>query len=359
MTFAEFSEGYFIWGSCPWIKRQHAKGRSFSEAMTKTRRGHLVNYLIPSFGTYKLSDIKRITVENWLVNLPLANQTKNQILYTFRILLSEAEMEELIPRNPLDKVEALGDTSKTRDVFTIDEYKMLATTGIRLGELRALTWKDVLWDGGLIIDKAVKVDQTIGTTKTNQIRVVPLTSRAVSLLDDWKRKSPFPSAEDYIFFGLSGDKPLDRGTLIDTLRKVARCLAQEGVTRKQVWRIMHKAGLRAIYPKYNLSKPKEGGAKYPYLLKDKAIWLPNQVWASDITDIRVSSRTVYLVTIIDVYSRKVLSWQLSNTMDAGFCVAALEEAIRRYGIPSIFNTDQGSQFSSAAFLTVLQGSKLS
>ena len=93
----------------------------------------------------------------------------------------------------------------------------------------------------------------------------------------------------------------------------------------------------------------------PYLLKDKTIWLPNQVWASDITYIRVSSGTVYLVTIIDLYSRKVLSWHLSNTMDEGFCVAALEEAIRRYGIPSIFNTDQGSQCSSEAFLAVLQG----
>lgn len=137
-------------------------------------------------------------------------------------------------------------------------------------------------------------------------------------------------------------------------RKVARSLAATGVSRKQIRRLMCKAGLRAIYPKQNLSKPRKRAAKYPYLLKNKAIWLPNQVWASDITYVRLSGGTVYLVSIIDLYSRKVLSWKLSNTMDASFCVAALEEAILKYGFQSIFNTDQGSQFSSDAFLSVLQ-----
>jgi len=137
-------------------------------------------------------------------------------------------------------------------------------------------------------------------------------------------------------------------------RKVTRSLAHMQVSRKQVRRIMHMAGLRAIYPGRNLSKSRRGATKYPYLLKDKTIWLPNQVWASDITYIRLFSGTVYLVSIIDVYSRKVLSWQLSNTMDTYFCIAALEEAILKYGVPSIFNADQGSQFTSEAFLSVLQ-----
>jgi putative transposase len=117
---------------------------------------------------------------------------------------------------------------------------------------------------------------------------------------------------------------------------------------------MQKAGLRAIYPTRNLSRPKRGAAMYPYLLKDKTIWLPNQVWTSDIIYIRISSGTAYLVTIINVYSRKVLSWQLSNTIDAEFCVAALEEVILSYGIPYIFNTDQGSQLSSDAFFSILK-----
>jgi len=137
-------------------------------------------------------------------------------------------------------------------------------------------------------------------------------------------------------------------------RKIARALSHLNVTRKQVRRIMRKAGLRAIYPGKNLSRPRRGSGKYPYLLKDKTIWLPNQVWASDITYIRLSSETLYLVTIIDVYSRKILSFRVSNTMDAEFCVAALEEAILNYGIPCIFNTDQGSQFSSDAFLSILK-----
>ena len=94
--------------------------------------------------------------------------------------------------------------------------------------------------------------------------------------------------------------------------------------------------------------------KYPYLLRGKAIWLPNQVWATDITYIKLSGGYVYLVAIIDLFSRKVLSWRVSNTLDAEFCVAALEEAIARYGIPAIFNTDQGCQFTSEAFTGTLE-----
>ena len=132
-------------------------------------------------------------------------------------------------------------------------------------------------------------------------------------------------------------------------REIARETDSRGVTR-----IMKKAGLRAIYPGKQLSKPSKGFKKYPYLLHGKTIWLPNQVWTSDITYLRLSGGYVYLVTIIDLYSRKILSWSISNTMDVQFCVAVLEEAIARYGVPDIFNTDQGSQFTSDAFLAILE-----
>jgi putative transposase len=85
-----------------------------------------------------------------------------------------------------------------------------------------------------------------------------------------------------------------------------------------------------------------------------AIWLPNQVWATDITYIKLGKGFVYLVVILDLYSRKILSWKVSNTMDTDFCVAALGEAIKQWGIPAIFNTDQGSQFTSDAFISVLE-----
>jgi putative transposase len=117
---------------------------------------------------------------------------------------------------------------------------------------------------------------------------------------------------------------------------------------------MKKAGLRAIYAGRRTSVPMRWHQKYPYLLRGKAIWLPNQVWATDITYIKLSGGYVYLVAIIDLFSRKVLSWRVSNTLDAEFCVAALEEAIARYGIPAIFNTDQGCQFTSEAFTGTLE-----
>ena len=111
--------------------------------------------------------------------------------------------------------------------------------------------------------------------------------------------------------------------------------------------------IEALGPKPRTTKPAPEHKIYPYLLRDLAIERPNQVWAADITYIPIGRGFLYLVAVIDWASRAVLSWRLSNTMDASFCVAALEEALAGYGEPDIFNTDQGSQFTSAAFTGVL------
>ena len=133
-------------------------------------------------------------------------------------------------------------------------------------------------------------------------------------------------------------------------------LNREGyrVNRKRVQRLMRLMGLEAIYPKPKTSKPHPGHRIYPYLLKGMDINRPDMVWASDITYIPLRRGFMYLVAVMDWHSRKVLSWRISNTLDTDFCVSALEEAISRYGRPDIFNTDQGSQFTSNAFTKVLK-----
>ena len=125
------------------------------------------------------------------------------------------------------------------------------------------------------------------------------------------------------------------------------------VNRKRVQRLMRLMGLTAIYRRPRTSVPTKGHTIYPYLLRGMAITRPNQVWATDITYIPMSRGFLYLVAIIDWYSRYVISWRLSNTLDADFCVAALEEALRK-GKPEIFNTDQGSQFTGEAFTGLLK-----
>jgi len=126
------------------------------------------------------------------------------------------------------------------------------------------------------------------------------------------------------------------------------------INRKHVQRLMQKLGLAGMAPGPNTSLVHPEHKIYPYLLRGLPIVRPNQVWSVDITYIRLSRGFVYLVAIMDWYSRKVLSWRLSNTMDAGFCVDSLEEAIRHYDRPEIFNSDQGSQFTSDSFTKVLK-----
>jgi len=139
-------------------------------------------------------------------------------------------------------------------------------------------------------------------------------------------------------------------------RQMARQLRREGVRagRHRVRRLMRLMGLAAIYQVPRTSAPHPTHRIYPYLLKGLAIDRPNQVWCADITYIPVQRGFLYLVAIMDWATRHVLSWRLSNTMDARFCVEALEEALARYGKPEIFNTDQGSQFTSLDFTNVLK-----
>jgi putative transposase len=117
---------------------------------------------------------------------------------------------------------------------------------------------------------------------------------------------------------------------------------------------MRKMGVEAIYRRPNTSKPSPGHRIYPYLLRNLAVTRPNQVWASDITYVPMARGFVYLVAIVDLFSRKVLAWRLSITLSADFCVEALEEALARHGKPKIFNTDQGSQFTGADWIAELR-----
>jgi putative transposase len=138
-------------------------------------------------------------------------------------------------------------------------------------------------------------------------------------------------------------------------RRIAAWLKNQGyrVNRKRVRRLMQVMGLKAIYRHPRTSQPAPGHKIYPYLLSGMEITRPNQVWAADITYIPMARGFLYLVAIIDWYSRYVLSWRLSNTLDDSFCVEALEEALRK-GRPDIFNTDQGAQFTGEAFTGLLQ-----
>jgi putative transposase len=138
-------------------------------------------------------------------------------------------------------------------------------------------------------------------------------------------------------------------------RMLRGLLAAEGckIGRRHVKTLMRRMGIEALYRRPRTTKPEPGHKIYPYLLRGIEITQPNQVWAMDITYIPMARGFVYLTVVLDWFSRRVLSWRLSITMEAAFCVEALEDALARHGKPEIFNTDQGSQFTGAAFTGVL------
>jgi putative transposase len=138
-------------------------------------------------------------------------------------------------------------------------------------------------------------------------------------------------------------------------RRLAHLLRREGVDvgRRHVGTLMGLMGIEAIYRKKRTSVPAQGHRIYPYLLRDVVIERPNQVWATDVTYLPMAQGFAYLVAILDLYSRRVLAFRVSNTLATDFCIEALQEALRRYDAPEIFNTDQGSQFTDEDFTAVL------
>jgi putative transposase len=165
------------------------------------------------------------------------------------------------------------------------------------------------------------------------VELAPQDLALMRLIDEQYLKTPF-----------YGSRSMTRH-----LRRLGYCL-----NRKHIQRLMRLMGLEAIYPKPKTSQPHPEHKIYPYLLRDLVIDHPNQVWAADITYIPMARGFMFLVAVMDWYSRKVLSFKLSNTLDTDFCLEAVEEAIRIYGLPKIFNTDQGAQFTSRAFTGLLE-----
>jgi len=144
-------------------------------------------------------------------------------------------------------------------------------------------------------------------------------------------------------------------------RMLRGLLAAEGskVGRRHVTTLMRRMGIEAIYRRPNTSKPAPGHRIYPYLLRGLTIDRPNHVWATDISYIPMARGFVYLTAVMDWFTRRILAWRLSNTMEASFCIDAVEQAIAKYGCPQIFNTDQGSQFTSTEFTSVLINNAIS
>ncbi len=177
----------------------------------------------------------------------------------------------------------------------------------------------------------------------------------VSRVTFYAHLKPRPVADSDLLLRSKIDEEYTRHPFYGS-RKMVVFLKRAGhnVNRKRVQRLMQQMGLAGMAPGSNTSRPHPEHKIYPYLLRGVPVLRPNQVWSTDITYIRIPHGFAYLVAIIDWYSRRVLSWRLSNSMDAEFCVACLEDALRTHDKPEIFNSDQGSQFTSHAFTGVLQ-----
>ncbi|MFZ7131968.1 MAG: tyrosine-type recombinase/integrase [Eubacteriales bacterium] len=234
----DFAKDFYVWGKCKWIKAQHEWDHSFSEETARWRRNHLTKYILPAFGKRYLRTITKNEVRNWLITLKIANQTKNHILFSFRIILREAEDEGLVKHNPIEKLQPFGlKSKKERDIFSLNDLKLLfppliedleriwgnvknaalflimSSTGVRSGEVRALQWKHILKDGWIHIEQAAKPGGKVGETKTKSERLVYIPKRVQQVLQVWKEESVFTDPEDFIFFGAYRNRAINVTTV--------------------------------------------------------------------------------------------------------------------------------------------------
>ena len=243
LTFAKYAGRFYALDGA-YMKRQADKGKPLNTHWANALQSMIDKHVIPRWGETRLDSFNAVEVETWLADLALSNMTRRHLLYgCLRAPLREAARERIIAQNPLEHVEPPVKESRKRDIFSMDELRLLfppvwkelvtvwgqpryaalfltmATTGIREGEARALQWRHVLPNGWMTIERAVKIDGTIGSLKkrerTGEPRVVALPSRTQSAISQWRLVSPFKRPDDLVFFGDRPDHLLNRRTFQD------------------------------------------------------------------------------------------------------------------------------------------------
>jgi integrase len=232
----EYTEDFFVWNRCGWLRWRIEGGHHIDRQYADSLRRYLVKWILPMWGDYRLDAIFKRDVKAWILTVPLGGRTRNFILGVFRRVMAQAEEDQLIPRSPLHGVGRLAPAGRRRDIFELSEiqlmfpddvvgllriwtnYKMavffvvLASTGMRQGECRALRWRHVLWnDQALLIEVAAK-RKRIGPTKSRKIRIALLSDRAISELDLWRALTRRQDLDDLIFPGRTPEHPMDAKT---------------------------------------------------------------------------------------------------------------------------------------------------
>jgi integrase len=255
---SDFAEGFFRWPDASYIKRQLAKGRPFGKAHADIRQGYLDHHILPAFGRRRLSTLTKSELESWVIGLDLANATKNHILYTLRTILQEAVDAGALAASPLVRMEPLGVVFRARDVFSVADYRalfppsdlakvwgsqrkglfflILAGTGIRSGECRALSWRQVLWE-----DRALLIDRTciggsleIGpvSEKKGGAKIVLMPSRVKDELKGWQELALQHALTDLVFPGKVRGQPISKATITHALPVAIWRLNKEAKEKK-------------------------------------------------------------------------------------------------------------------------------
>ena len=250
LTLRDFAGSFFESNECSWVKRQRAKGQSLSDAHLQARRGQLLNHILPRWGDYPLTELRGVMIEEWLIDLPLENQTCNHILAAFNVILNDAVAHGYLREKPVASLKRFANRHRERDPLTIadlrklfpaDEQQLLtvwreyryaamtllaATTGMRSGEIRALTWDDWNRDSGIVqIHRAVKPDMTVGETKTGKTGYAVVVPAAAEMLDRYLETTFYDAPTDLMF-------PNEHGGVMD--KRVANANFKAALSRAGV-----------------------------------------------------------------------------------------------------------------------------
>lgn len=237
-TLSAFSQSFFFPGS-DYLKRQEAKHKALKPSTARLRQGHLETYIIPKWGNLLLSDLNAVDVENWLISLILSNSTKNQILYTLKIVCREAVRKGIVKTNPIESIEALGLNYKKREILSDADirklfpedptefkqiwprfmygvmYAVMLSGGLRSGEVRALMWDDIYYTFFSVkVDKAIDSSNSLSKTKGGEKRAVVLPERTIDLLRKWEAIAPYRYKLSWVF---TNGSVLQKRTVIKNL----------------------------------------------------------------------------------------------------------------------------------------------